>query len=185
MNTADLLLHPVRLRIVQTLSGRRMTSLELVEVLKDVPQASVYRYMRELKDGGLIRIVAERQVRGGVERTYEIAPDTVHLDAAAAGEVSAEDHRRYFATFVGTLMVGFDRYLKGGGGDFGADRVGYQQTPMWLSDAEFDEMSEQMAAIFRSGYSNEPGADRKRRLFSTVVFPDADAASPGGETAPD
>jgi hypothetical protein len=56
---------------------------------------------------------------------------------------------------------------------------------MWLSDAEFDEMAEQMAAIFKSGYSNEPGEDRKRRLFSTVVFPDADAASPGGETASD
>lgn len=75
-------------------------------------------------------------------------------------------------TFVGTLMVGFDRYLSTGGGDLGADRVGYQQTPMWLTDEEFDEMAAQMEAIFRSGYDNPPDSGRKRRLFSTIVFPD-------------
>ncbi|MGI9649419.1 MAG: helix-turn-helix domain-containing protein [Acidimicrobiia bacterium] len=172
MKSADLLLHPVRLRIIQTLAGRDMTSLQLVEALEDVPQATLYRHMRQLKEGGLVRVADERQVRGGVERTYQIVPAAVHLDEEAAGRLSAEDHRRYFATFVGSLIVGFDRYLSGGGGDFGADRVGYQQTPMWLTDEEFDEMARRVAAILKSGYDNLPGADRKRRLFSTIVFPD-------------
>lgn len=118
-------------------------------------------------------VAAEGQVRGGLERTYEIASDAVHLDAEAVGNLSDEDHRRYFATFVGTLMLRFDRYLSAGGADFGADRVRYQQTPMWLSDDEVDEMAERVAGLLKSGYSNPPGGGRSRMLFSTIVFPDS------------
>ena len=57
---ADVLLHPVRLRIVQALLPRRqLTAQEIGRHLGDVPQATLYRHLNKLLDGGIIEIVHE------------------------------------------------------------------------------------------------------------------------------
>jgi len=71
VSTADLLLHPVRLRIVQAFLGdRALTTGELRAELPDVPPASLYRHIARLVDAGVLGVVSERRVRGAVERTY-------------------------------------------------------------------------------------------------------------------
>jgi hypothetical protein len=82
-STVELLLHPVRLRIVQAFLGRPdLTTAALRDQLPDVPAASLYRQVAMLVDAGVLAVVAERRVRGAVERTYA-------LDLAA-------DHAGYF-----------------------------------------------------------------------------------------
>jgi DNA-binding transcriptional ArsR family regulator len=77
----DLLLHPVRLRIVQALVKQPMTASGLKEVLGDVAQATLYRHIKALENGGMLDIVAERQVRGTVERTCRVVESAVALSA--------------------------------------------------------------------------------------------------------
>ena len=51
MTGADLLLHPVRWRIVQAFLGdRTLTTAELHAELSDVPMASLYRHVGLLAD---------------------------------------------------------------------------------------------------------------------------------------
>ena len=53
--TADLLLHPVRLRIVQAFLGdRALTTSDLAAELADVPAASLYRLVARLVDDGAL-----------------------------------------------------------------------------------------------------------------------------------
>ena len=71
MATADLLLHPVRLRIVEAFLGdRALTTTQLRAELPDVPAGSLYRHVAKLVDAGVLSVVGERRVRGAVERTY-------------------------------------------------------------------------------------------------------------------
>ena len=72
MATADLLLHPVRLRIVQAFLGDRGAHHHDAPAaeLPDVPAASLYRHVARLVDAGVLAVVAERRVRGALERTY-------------------------------------------------------------------------------------------------------------------
>jgi len=176
----DLLLHPIRLRIVQALVGRPMKPLELKEYLGDVPQASLYRHINQLEAGGLIQIVDEKPVRGGVERTYAIVEDAVHLGAGELEGTSAEDHLRYFSTFLGALMADFAAYLGGDDIDLIRDRVGYRQVPLWLTDDEFDQMTAAMGEIVAGHVDNPPAPGRRRRLLTTIVMPD-DRAQPTGD----
>ena len=168
----DLLLHPVRLRIVQALVGRPMPPLALKDHLGDVPQATLYRHLAELERGGLITPVAENRVRGGVERTYAVVEEAVQLGDADLEGTTPDDHFRYFATFVGTLLVDFGRYLDDGGADLAADRVGYRQVPLWLSDEELDDLTAELAALLTRHRGLEPAPGRRRRLLTTVVMPD-------------
>ena len=177
MSSSDLLLHPVRLRIVQALVGTPMTPLALKDQLGDVAQATLYRHLKALHDGELIEVVEERRVRGGIENTYAVVETAVQLGEDDFADVSHDDHMRYFITFVGSLISGFGAYLDSGQPDYVADGVGYHQIPLWLSDEEFTELTAELSTALRSRFDNEPTSGRRRRLISTVLMPDARGGS--------
>lgn len=168
----DLLLHPIRLRIVQALVGSPMTPLELRDRLGDVAQATLYRHLNQLVDGGLLEVVDERPVRGTVERTYGVVTSAVSLSDEDMASAGTDDHFRYFATFVGTLLSDFGAYLFAGDPKLGEDRVGYRQTALWLTDDELDELVIALRAAIDRHADNKPSPDRRRRLLTTVLMPD-------------
>ena len=172
IETRDLLLHPVRLRLVQALVGAPMTTLQLKDQLGDVPQATLYRHLNLLAEGGLLEVVEERPVRGGIERTYGVVTSSVALRDDALESATPEDHFRYFATFVGTLLHDFAAYLDTAEPALERDRVGYRQVPLWLTDDEFDALTAQMSRAVQEQVDNKPGPGRRRRLLSTIVIPD-------------
>lgn len=172
IETRDLLLHPVRLRIVQALVGAPMTPLQLKDRLGDVAQATLYRHINQLADAGLLEVVDERPIRGGVERTYGVVTSSVVLGDEELASATTDEHFRYFATFVATLLADFAAYLDAGTPTLSADRVGYRQASLWLTDDEFDAMTTTMAAAVQERVNNQPGPGRRRRLLSTIVMPD-------------
>ena len=175
--SSDLLLHPVRLRIVQALVKRPMTPGGLKEVLGDVPQATLYRHIKTLENGGMLDVVAERQVRGTVERTYRVVETAVALSAEELADVGSDDHFRYFATFLGTLLADYSSYLETDKVDLAADQVGYRQIPLWLTDNEFDDFTTELRALIQQRLNNEPNPQRRRRLLTTIVMPDDRSSS--------
>lgn len=172
IETRDLLLHPIRLRIVQALVGAPMTPLQLKDRLGDVPQATLYRHIKQLADGGLLEVVGERPIRGGVERTYGVVTASVALGQTELESATADDHFRYFATFVGTMLADFAAYLDADELDLSRDRVGYRQVPLWLTDEEFDTLVARMSTAVQEQVDNPPTQGRRRRLLSTIVMPD-------------
>jgi len=176
MRPADVLLHPVRLRIVQAFLGERsLTITALRSELPDVPAATLYRQVGALVDGDVLEVVDERRVRGAVERTYRMRTRAASVDAADAA-MSVEEHRRAFLTFVAGLLGDFDRYLDRGDVDLGRDLVGYRQAAMYLSDDELRELVADLQAVVAPRLAHEPGEHRSRRLLSTVLMP----GGPGG-----
>ena len=168
----DLLLHPVRLRILQALAGRAATPLELKNRLGDVAQASLYRHLAQLHYGGMIEIVSERQVRGSVERTYGLIETATSLDADDVADATPEDHLRYFATFLGSVLSDFARYIQDDSADIGADGVGYRQVSLWLSDNELDELTAALRNVVEPLAANEASPERRQRRLSTILMPD-------------
>jgi DNA-binding transcriptional ArsR family regulator len=149
-----------------------MTATDVKNLLGDVAQATLYRHIKQLHEGGLLEIVAERQARGGVERTYRVVTDAVSLGADDLLGADADDHFRYFATFVGTMLSDYASYLQADPIDLAADRVGFRQVPIWLSDDELDELVEELRSALQRRMDHPPGRGRRRRLISTVVMPD-------------
>lgn len=173
MSRAELIFHPVRMRILQAaLRAGRVTAGELGSRLPDVPPATLYRHLKRLAEGGVLAVVEERPVRGVVERVYEVSPGGGA--ALAGGELAGatrEDHLRYFGVFLAGLLGEFERYLAAPGAEPEADRVGYRQFPAHLSDAELDALLRAMDALLREAMRKPPRADRKRRVVTRVVLP--------------
>ena len=67
-----------------------------------------------------------------------------------------------------------------GSADLGADRVGYRQVAMWLSDDEVDELATELREVVERREQLRSNADRRRRILTAVIMPDrARAAEPG------
>jgi hypothetical protein len=177
VSSADLLLHPVRLRVVQAFLGdRALTTSELRAELPDVPVATLYRHVGVLADAGVLTVSGERKVRGAAERTYRLDLAAASVGAAEAAAMTAEEHRRAFTTFAVALMADFDRYLARTAPDaerpdLTGDRVGYRQVAVWVTDEEFDEMIAELAGVLQARMVNRPDGARRRRLISTVNIP--------------
>lgn len=180
-SAAELLLHPVRLRVVQALAGgRRRSAGELAEELGDVPQATLYRHVRTLTDAGVLAVVEERAARGTPRRVLALAEGAGSLSAEDLAEATREDHLRFFTVFLASLLDDFGRYLDAGAPDFAADGVGYRQVPLELTDPELAELSGRFGAALAPVVGNRPGPGRRRRMLTTVLMPAAGAQAATG-----
>lgn len=178
METVELLLHPVRLRIVHALSGgRTLTTTQLAARMTDVSKVTVYRHVALLAEGGFLEVDGEQRVRGAVERRYRLRPGRPVIGPEAAASMSLEDHRRGFAAAMAVLIAEFNAYLDREGSDPIADAVGYRQGTFWLSPDELAELAGEMLGVLQSRLGNQPAPDRRPYLLSAILFPAGPSAS--------
>lgn len=179
MTSADLLLHPVRLRIVQAFLGERaLTTSELRDELRDVPAASLYRHVARLVAGGVLSVVAERRVRGALERTYVLRLAAARINADEVRTMTPDEHRQAFLAFVAGLIGDADRYLARGDIDPLRDGASYNLAGMWLDDAELADFARDLYAAVQPRLANAPRAGRTRRILATVLLPAGDPVPP-------
>lgn len=187
MDPVELLLHPVRLRLVHAFAGgRSLTTAQLAARLPDVSQATVYRHVATLADAGILEVEGEQRVRGFVERRYRLRRAAAAITLARAAAASKDDHRRAFATAMAVLLAEYGRYLDRPESDPAGDMVGYRQHAIWLTDDERARLIEGMRAAILPIIDNGPGEGRAPYLLSPVLFPVADPQWPdalGGESS--
>ncbi len=179
MATAELLLHPVRLRIVRALLGdRALTTSQLAAELADVPTGSLYRHVGLLAKEGVLQVVAEQRVRGAVERTYVLRAAAAQIQPDEISAMSLEDHAQAFLAFTAGLLADFDRYIASAPVDPGADGAGYRMAALWLTDGEYAELARDLVRVVQPRAALAPTKGRRRRLLYGVALPDIDAERP-------
>lgn len=181
MSDADLLLHPIRLRIVQAFLGdRALTTTELRTELPDVPPASLYRHVGRLVNAGVLSVVGERRVRGAVERTYVLRGAAARIQPDEVAKMSRKELRATFLAFVAGLMGDADRYLARDHVDPTRDGAAFNLAGLWLDDGELLEFLRELYAVVQPRAANAPRPGRSRRILATVLLPgeQADPESP-------
>ena len=169
----DLLLHPVRLRLLAELSGRSMTTQQLATALPDIPQATLYRHIKRLVEGSIFQTVAETQVNGAIERTYAVAPGQDSFSPEDLADMSVSEHQETFNLFIATLSERFARYIAGA--DLTRlleDGLSYNGTVIYLSEAERSELQAAFMNTISPFVSLGPAPKRKRYTLASIVIPD-------------
>lgn len=175
LSKADLILHPVRLRILQTLLGDELTTQEITNRLGDVPQSSIYRHLKLLLAEGMVAVAAARLVNGIQEKTYHLA-QPAFLSPDDITNISTEQHGQYFATYVLSLLQGFQHYLaqkKASGAplDLLADRVGYSDAAFYATTEEFDRLGRAINEALLPLLQNSPSPDRHKHKIAIITHP--------------
>ncbi len=181
MTSAELLLHPVRLRILQCFLGNRsLTTAQLQSELQAVPPASLYRHVAKLVGAGVLTVVGERRIRGAVERTYALETSEATVKREDLAKLSPDEHRRMFLVFLAGIIRDFERYLERGDVDLVRDGVSYRLSGMWLTAAEARRTARELNAILIPATQNPPGRGRKRWYFGSIALPAPEDQHEGG-----
>lgn len=169
MTSAELLLHPVRLRIVQVMLGREeLTTKTLADKLPDVASATLYRHVSALVDGGVLEVVSERRLRGSVERSLRLRNEAASVDS----DVDDVALRGGFLAYLASLASAFDDYMSMPGGDLQADLVGFRQAAVFATDDEWKAALDAInAAVAPLVTRHESPPEARRRILATVSLP--------------
>ncbi|MHB8598054.1 MAG: helix-turn-helix domain-containing protein [Ktedonobacteraceae bacterium] len=174
MTRADLIIHPVRMRIIIALNDRKLTPKQLVAELKDVAPATLYHHLNLLTDAGITRVVEERLVHGTLhEKVYTLSDASTILSPDQLADASKDELLQYFLVFVSKLIGDHARYLDLKESGYYAD-AGYQQSPFFLSDEEFVQFLQEMNAALLPWFKKGPAPGRSRRLLTTILIPEID-----------
>lgn len=168
-----LILHPVRMQIVQTLQGgQTLTPLQMAKHLSDIPQATLYRHINKLFEAGIICVVEERKVRGSIEKVYGLDEKEIKSQSQELIQMNREEQAYFFMTFLTSLQKDFQRYLEQETIDFERDGLGFSQIALNLSDEEFRDFAQSMQKLLVNAMKNPSAPGRRRRIISTILIPE-------------
>ncbi len=180
---AELILHPIRLKIVTEMATRRMTTGEIAALLPHVARATLYRHIKQLAEGGVLEIVEETSVNGAIERTYQVTKGGGRLAAEDVVDTSAEAHLRYFTTYVATLIDTFADYINHThANNIFEDGLAYSRTVVHLSHEERHKFQTELMAVAERMLTLAPAPHRRRYTLAQTVIPDSHQPEKGNET---
>lgn len=169
---AKLILHPVRMKIVQTLIGKKELNVQQMQArLKEVPQATLYRHLNKLLEAEVIQVVKENQIRGTVEKIYSLK-EHEQSNIEDVQKLSRDEHLHLFLTFMTHVLGQYEAYLQQDEIDLVEDGVSFRQAMIYLTDQERQEFFTELSQVFMKVIENEPTSERRALNISTIMIPD-------------
>ena len=173
-NRADIIFHPIRIRVVQALFGeRRLTAQQLVAILEGPSIATLYRHLNRMVQAGILAVVEERPIRGTFEKVYALAHDqAATFQEEEVRPIGREDRMRHFTTLVGALLNDYDRYLGHSEAAPGEDvGVILRQEALYVTEEEARRISMAFRETLAPYMQNPPESVRQRHLLTTILLP--------------
>lgn len=178
ISKAELLLHPIRMRIVTEIAGRQITTRQLAAALTDIPQATLYRQVAALLEGGILEVVAEQRINGAVERTFAVKADGGRLSPEDVRGLTPEQHIAYFSVFANALVADFAAYMREADtGRVLEDGLSYSRATVYLTEAQAIEIKERVRELVLSYVSQPPAVGAKRFVLGSVIIPQGETES--------
>jgi len=170
-NKVDLVIHPVRFRILQTLLVEEQSTKQIAQQLRDVPASSLYRHLKILLEAGYIFVADTRIVQGIQEKIYRLERSP-RLGTADLTGVTPDDHLRYFTIYLMTLLQAFAVYLEAAPElDLVGDNCGYTEAVVWASPKEFKGYIETINLSLLPLLQNQAGGDKIKQKIAIVTHP--------------
>jgi DNA-binding transcriptional ArsR family regulator len=166
----ELLLHPIRMRIIQSfIPDKELTVSQIIQLIPGVPQASLYRHLAKLAQANVVEVTAENRIRGTVEKTYKlIQGDILRQDLE---KMSPEEHVDAFFTFNAHLLAEFSEYVHRDEMNFYEDGVSYRKASVYLDDDEYKELLQSFRKLVQAAIEKKPQPGRKLRTIATIIIP--------------
>lgn len=172
-NKVNVMLHPVRMRIIQILMGNKeLTVQQMSERLSNIPQATMYRHLNKLLAADIIKVVDENQIRGTVEKVYSLNQNINRMTKQDMERATGEEHFKYFFTFMLNLLGDYEKYLSQESYDVVNDGVAFRQASIYVSDDEFIHLVKEVNNALLKVIENKPNENRKLKTIATIIIPE-------------
>ncbi|MFJ8261065.1 helix-turn-helix domain-containing protein [Rummeliibacillus sp. NPDC094406] len=176
-NKAEILMHPVRLKIAQALMRNKekgLTPLEMVKIIKDVPQATLYRHIQVLHDAGVIKIIKEKKVRSVSEKYYTLNEEAARLNSEELKKSSDEEKLNYVSNYQLTLLTQYQSYLSTlKQKNCTEDRSTFSLVELKLGEQDFENFQQDLNDLMLKYYKrNTNNPDVPAHTIAVTIIPE-------------
>lgn len=179
LNKVEVLMHPVRMKISQALLRNKengLTPLEMVKIIKDVPQATLYRHIQVLLDSEIIRVINEKKVKSVSEKYYVLNEEKLKLDQGDWNQASQQEKLDFVSFYQLTLMTQYQNYLKKiEETNDSHDGAAFSLIELKMNDEDFLNFQNELKEILTKYYlfpSNQEEKDIPVRTIGVTIIPD-------------
>lgn len=180
VNKIDVLMHPVRMKICQSLMTNKengLTPLEMVKIIKDVPQATLYRQLQILMDSGIIHVIKEKKVKSVTEKYYALKEDGAKIDTKEWKKASQQQKLDYVTYYQLSLLYQYQSYLKKLEEQNSLeDSATFSLAALTLDDGRFKQFQNELNELINKYYHNtseNSEEDTPVRTVAITIIPDA------------
>lgn len=168
----DCFVHPIKCKLLlEIFSVGKATAKQLADKYDDIPQATLYRYLKRMTDDGILKVAEENKVRGTVEKTYVSAIDFSSIEQELNGENAGDVYMQLFMQYVFGFIKKFQEYCKNKDIDIVKDMSGFSLAPIYASDEELKAAIDEYSKIIQPLYNNKPTPNRKPRTIGFIISP--------------
>lgn len=178
-NKVDILMHPVRMKISQALMRNKENGLsprEMLDNIKDVPQATLYRHLQVLLDAGIIRVLKEKKVRSVSEKYYILNAEEARLSSDDWKKASLDEKINYYSYYQLSLLNQYKTYLTNLKNDNSEDGSTFSIVELKLNDEEFKDFQTELNNLMLKYYndtSENSEKDAPIRTIGVTIIPDS------------
>ena len=169
----NLVLHPVRLRIIQTLVRRERNTQHIAEAMPDIPVSSLYRHIRLLLESGYIETASTRSVNGIEEKTYRTSETKPPLLSSEDFEGLRKDElAQAFSMLVGMILTSFQEYLDATPEpDWRRDQLGCAEFTFFATPEEYGRIWSTVWSTLSGAEALPATRDRLKRKIALASYP--------------
>lgn len=176
-NKTEIIMHPVRMKICQALMRNKengLTPLEMIKIIKDVPQATLYRHIQILVDSDIIRVIKEKKVKSVSEKYYVLNEDEAKLDEEEWKEASIEEKLNYVSSYQLLLMSQYQNYLnKLEDQNSQEDRATFSVVELKINDEHFLQFQNELNELMTKYYNaTSKEKDGPVRTIAITIIPE-------------
>lgn len=171
-NLMNCFTNPVKCKLLlEIYKSGRATAKQLSEKYYDIPQATLYRYLKRMTDEGILKIVEENQIRGTIEKTYALA---VQLNDEIKGSMDTnlgDALMLMFMDYMMGFMKQFQDYCKRPDIDIKNDMPCFSLAPIYATNEELGAAMMDFGKTIQVLLANQPSPARKLRTIGIMVTP--------------
>ncbi|MCM3789289.1 helix-turn-helix domain-containing protein [Domibacillus indicus] len=177
MNKAEILMHPVRMKISQALMRNKengLTPLEMVKIIQDVPQATLYRHISTLHQAGIIRVAKEKKVRSVSEKYYVLDEEAAQLHTDEWKHLTKEKKLSYLSYYQLSLMTQYQNYLSMLEKKQQAEDLStFSLMELKIDEQHFEDFQKELNQLMRKYYDRKnEDADAPARTIAVTIIPE-------------
>ena len=167
----ECLTNPIKNKLLMAVKEQGLaTTKELAKKLPDIPQATLYRYLKRMVEDGLLEVARENRIRNVTEKVYTLAID-YDLEIEKMNEdTTGRLYVARFRQFVGGLVEEFDKNTPKDNEKAVYDGSGFFIHPFYATYDEVKELLQKIKEVIKP-YEVRASPDRELRSVATIFMP--------------
>lgn len=171
-------INPTKSSIILTIQQLgTCTAKELMARQPEIPQATLYRTLKQLTKIGIITIVSEKKVRAVIEKTYGLNKSLAPNLEAMITDNNGPAYFQLMSSFTLQLMAEFKRYSERPSIDILHDGSGFSATPIYVNEEEINDLAREIAEVAKryQTKATDPESQQKLHTMAVIFTPPSDS----------